>query len=39
MMTHEAEERSMRAALQTIQALAFVQGDTMCIRVEDPESE
>jgi homoserine dehydrogenase len=39
MMTHEAEERSMRAALQTIQALAFVQGETMCIRVEDPESE
>jgi homoserine dehydrogenase len=39
MMTHEAEERSMRAALQTIQSLAFVQGETMCIRVEDPESE
>jgi hypothetical protein len=39
MMTHEAQERSVREALQTIQPLAFVQGDTMCIRVEDPESE
>jgi homoserine dehydrogenase len=39
MMTHEAQERSVRAALQTIQLLAFVQGETMCIRVEDPEGE
>ena len=39
MMTHEAQERSVRAALQAIQPLAFVQGETMCIRVADPESE
>jgi homoserine dehydrogenase len=39
MMTHEAQERSVRAALQAIQPLDFVQGDTMCVRVEDPESE
>jgi homoserine dehydrogenase len=39
MMTHEAQERSVRAALQTIQPLAFVQGETMCIRVEDTASE
>jgi homoserine dehydrogenase len=39
MMTHEAQERSVRAALQAIQPMDFVQGDTMCVRVEDPESE
>ena len=37
MMTHEAQERSVRAALQTIQPLAFVQGETMCIRSKTRE--
>jgi homoserine dehydrogenase len=37
MMTHEAQERSVRSALEAIQHLAFVQGETMCIRVEDSE--
>ena len=39
MMTHEAQERSVRAALQAVQTMAFVQGETMCIRVEDSENE
>jgi homoserine dehydrogenase len=37
MMTHEAQERSVRSALEAMQHLAFVQGETMCIRVEDSE--
>jgi homoserine dehydrogenase len=35
MMTHEAPERSVRRALQAIQTLPSVQGETMRIRVED----
>ncbi len=37
MMTHEARERSVRQALQAIQALPSVQGDTVRIRVEDSD--
>ena len=35
MMTHEAKERSVRRALEAIQTLPRVQGETMRIRVED----
>jgi homoserine dehydrogenase len=35
MMTHEAQERHVQQALQAIQNLSDVQGDTMRIRVED----
>jgi hypothetical protein len=34
MMTHEARERDMRAALSTIDALPVVEGRTAMIRVE-----
>jgi homoserine dehydrogenase len=39
MMTHEAQERSMRQALRAIAALPTVQGDAMCIRVEDTDTD
>jgi homoserine dehydrogenase len=39
MMTHEAQERSIQTALRAIQTLACVQGETMCIRVEDTDEE
>lgn len=39
MMTHEARERSVRQALQAIETLPSVQGETMCIRVEDTEAD
>ena len=35
LMTHEAQERHLRQALQAIQNLSDVQGETMRIRVED----
>ncbi len=35
MMTHEAKEQAVRRALQAIQTLPRVQGETMRIRVED----
>ncbi len=35
MMTHEAQERAVRRALEAIQTLPRVQGETMRIRVED----
>jgi len=35
MMTHEAQERHVQQALQAIQNLSDVQGETMRIRVED----
>lgn len=35
MMTHEAQERSVRQALQAIAAMPAVQGETIRIRVED----
>lgn len=35
LMTHEAQERHVQQALQAIQNLSDVQGETMCIRVED----
>lgn len=35
MMTHEAKERAVRRALEAIQTLPRVQGETMRIRVED----
>ncbi|MDH3600736.1 MAG: homoserine dehydrogenase, partial [Candidatus Tectomicrobia bacterium] len=35
LMTHEAQERHVRQALQAIQNLSDVQGETMRIRVED----
>jgi homoserine dehydrogenase len=37
MMTHEAQERSVRKALQVIDTLPCVQGETLCIRVEDTD--
>lgn len=39
MLTHEAQERSVRAALQSIQSLACIQGDTVCVRVADIDEE
>jgi hypothetical protein len=39
MMTHEAQERSVRQALQAIAALPTVQGEVMCIRVEDTDED
>jgi homoserine dehydrogenase len=39
MMTHEAQERSVRQALQAIEALDTVQGEVMCIRVEDTDED
>lgn len=39
MMTHEAQERSIRAALQEIRTLTSVQGDTVCVRVVEIEEE
>lgn len=39
MMTHEAQERSVRQALRTIEALPTVQGEAMCIRVEDTDAD
>jgi homoserine dehydrogenase len=36
MMTHEAQERSVRQALAAIAALPVVQGETLHLRVEDP---
>jgi homoserine dehydrogenase len=39
MMTHEAQERSVRQALQVIDTLPSVRGETMCIRVEDTDEE
>jgi homoserine dehydrogenase len=35
MMTHEAKEQAVRRALEAIQTLPHVQGETMRIRVED----
>lgn len=35
MMTHEAKEQAVRCALEAIQTLPCVQGETMRIRVED----
>jgi len=35
MMTHEAKEQAVRQALEAIQTLPYVQGETMQIRVED----
>ena len=34
-MTHEAQERHVQQALQAIQAIPEVQGETMRIRVEE----
>lgn len=39
MMTHEAQERSVQAALQAIQTLTCIQGETVCVRVEDIDEE
>jgi homoserine dehydrogenase len=39
MMTHEAQERSVRQALLAIKALPSVQGEIMCIRVEDTNED
>jgi homoserine dehydrogenase len=39
MMTHEAQERCIRQALQAIGALPCVQGETICIRVEDTDED
>ena len=39
MMTHEAQERNIRQAVQTIETLSSVQGDTMRVRVEDQDEE
>lgn len=39
MMTHEAQERSIRKALQAIATLPTIQGETIRIRVEDTEEE
>lgn len=39
MMTHEAQERSVRQALAAIAALPVVQGETLHIRVEDPAED
>jgi homoserine dehydrogenase len=39
MMTHEAQERSVRQALQAIAELPAVQGETVRIRVEETEEE
>lgn len=39
MMTHEARERSVRQALQEIERMATVQGESICIRVEDPDTD
>jgi homoserine dehydrogenase len=39
MMTHEAQERSVRRALQAIQQLPSVPGETVRIRVEDTAEE
>jgi homoserine dehydrogenase len=39
MMTHEARERSVQQALQAIKTLPSIQGETMCIRVENTEQE
>ncbi len=39
MMTHEAREYSVRQAFQEIERLTSVQGDTMCIRVEDTDED
>jgi homoserine dehydrogenase len=39
MMTHEAQERSVRTALQAIRELAYVQGDTVCVRVVDMDED
>ena len=36
MMTHEARERNMRAALEEIDRLAVVAGPTVMLRVETP---
>lgn len=37
-MTHEARERSIRQALHMIESVPTVQGETMCIRVEDTDA-
>jgi homoserine dehydrogenase len=39
MMTHEAREYSVRQALQEIERLTSVQGDTVCIRVEETDED
>ena len=39
MMTHEAREQSIRHALQEIATLPSVQGETMCIRVENADED
>jgi homoserine dehydrogenase len=39
MMTHEAKERSVRRALEAIQTLPRVRGETMRIRVEDSSAD
>jgi len=39
MMTHEAKELSVRRALEAIQTLPRVQGETMRIRVEDSSAD
>jgi homoserine dehydrogenase len=39
MMTHEAQERSVRTALHAIQTLACIQGETVCVRVEEIDEE
>lgn len=38
MMTHEAQQRSAREALQAIEALPNVQGEAVCLRVEETEA-
>ncbi len=39
MMTHEAKEQAVRRALEAIQTLPRVQGETMRIRVEDSSTD
>jgi homoserine dehydrogenase len=39
MMTHEARERNVRQAVQTIETLSSVPGETMRVRVEDQDEE
>jgi hypothetical protein len=39
MMTHEARELSLRRALEAIQTLPRVRGETMRIRVEDSRTD
>ncbi|MGQ4808897.1 Homoserine dehydrogenase [Candidatus Entotheonellaceae bacterium PAL068K] len=39
MMTHDAREHSVRRALQAIERLPSVTGETVCIRVEETDEE